>query len=224
MTELSMDDFTAAASDRVTADDLIGGPRVITITGVTGAVEEGKKRAIVNFEGDGGKPFKPCKTMARVMVGMWGKYPSKYIGRSLEIYCDPDVVFGGMATGGVRIKRASHIERDMVFLLSAKKGKKTSITVKPLQALASAKEAPAVKTEPSKAEAWTETHIAAIESAPDAMDLGILEQQAANLLAKLKAAHPNLLAKIDAAKAAKLASFGGDPSAETWRTNVLGAG
>jgi hypothetical protein len=76
----------------------------------------------------------------------------------------------------------------------------------------------------TKAEAWTETHIAAIESAPDAMDLGILEQQAANSLAKLKVAHPELLAKIDAAKAEKLASFSGEPSDETWRTNVLGAG
>ena len=50
----------APRSDQLNADDLIAGPRVITITSVR-AVKDGREtKLVLNYEGDNGKPFKPC--------------------------------------------------------------------------------------------------------------------------------------------------------------------
>ncbi len=131
--DLDLASFAEAKSDQLGGDDLIGGPRTITITGVTGAIEEGKKRAIIHFDGDNGKPFKPCKTMLRLMMAVWGTRARNYVGKSLTVYRDPDVTFGALATGGVRISHMSHMESDTAVILTLKKGKKGVVKVKPLQ-------------------------------------------------------------------------------------------
>jgi hypothetical protein len=213
-----------AKSDQLNADDLIGGPRTITVRKVS-AGESAEQPVNVYYNGDDNKPFRPCKTVRRIMVAMWGADANSYIGRSMTIVRDASVSFGGMQVGGIRITHMSHIDGEQTVVVMKTKGKKAPIKIAPLKVAAKPVDAPApTSADSTKAEAWTASHIAAIESAPDAMDLGILEQQAANGLARLKAEHPELLAKINAAKAAKLASFGGEPSDETWRTNVLGAG
>jgi hypothetical protein len=48
--------------------------------------------------------------MRRVLVAMWGAEASAYVGRSLTLFRDPDVKFGGMETGGIRISHATHID------------------------------------------------------------------------------------------------------------------
>src|SRR4249919_438393 len=98
MSSMDLSPFAEAASDQLTADDLMGGPRTIKITRVVG--DEDTKRVSIYFEGDGGKPFRPCKTVVRVLMALWGKYASEYAGRSVTLYRDPDVEFGGLATGG----------------------------------------------------------------------------------------------------------------------------
>jgi hypothetical protein len=58
-------------SDQINSDDLIAGPLTITITEVS--IRPGTEQPVsINFDGDGGKPYKPCKSMARVMVTCWG--------------------------------------------------------------------------------------------------------------------------------------------------------
>lgn len=127
-------------SDQLNADDLIAGPKTITITGVTGS-ETPEQPVSVAFDGDGGKPYKPCKSMRRVMVHCWGADATQYKGRSMTLYCDPDVTFGGMKVGGIRIGHMSHIDGTHHLMLTASKAKRKPFVVKPLD---TPKAAPAI--------------------------------------------------------------------------------
>src|SRR4051812_13383835 len=100
----------APRSDQMNADDMLAGPRTITITDVRGS-DSPEQPVSVHFEGDDGKPYKPCKSMRRVMVHCWGPDGNTYAGRRLTLYCDQNVQFGGIKVGGIRISHMSHIDR-----------------------------------------------------------------------------------------------------------------
>lgn len=119
-------------SDQANADDFLTGPRTIRITAVT--VKPGEQPVSVHFEGDDGKPYKPCKSMCRVMVNAWGPDSSKYVGRSMTLYRDPAVKWGGMDVGGIRISHLSDIDSPMTMALTAARGSRKPFTVKPLAA------------------------------------------------------------------------------------------
>lgn len=112
-----------AKSDRLNADDLMGGDRVIKVEAVKAGDTPDKVK--VFFEGCDGKPWWPCKTMCRAIVAAWGKYPSNYIGKSIQLFRDPNVVYGGMAVGGVRIRAFSDIDGPLTLMLGEKRGKKS---------------------------------------------------------------------------------------------------
>lgn len=118
-------------SDQLNADDLLAGPRTITIREVK--IAPGTEQPVgVFFDGDGGKPYLPCKSMRRVMVAVWGPDASAYTGRSMTIYRDPTVTWGGMEVGGIRISHMSHIDKTMVIVLTATKKARKPFTVEPL--------------------------------------------------------------------------------------------
>lgn len=118
-------------SDQLNADDLIAGPRTVTITGVRGT-EAAEQPVAINFQGDDNKPYKPCKSMRRVMVHVWGPDAKAYVGRSMTLYCDPNVVFGGMKVGGIRISHMSHMNGPQTMALTATRAKRAPFTVQPL--------------------------------------------------------------------------------------------
>lgn len=122
----------APNSQQLTADDLMVGPLTITITKVS-ASNEKEQPIVINFEGDHGKPYKPCKIMRRVLVHCWGADGARYVGRGMTLYRDPDVMFGGLKVGGIRISHMSHIEQAMTMALTATRGKKSAFTVRPLK-------------------------------------------------------------------------------------------
>lgn len=118
-------------SDQLNADDLISGPRTVTITAVS--VRPGTEQPVaISFEGDDRKPYKPCKSMCRVMVAMWGPDAKEYAGRSMTLYRDPKVKWAGLEVGGIRISHMSHIERDHVMALTETRSSRKPFTVKPL--------------------------------------------------------------------------------------------
>lgn len=118
-------------SDQLNADDLIGGPRTITITKI--AIAESSEQPVsINFEGDGGKPYKPCKSMRRVLVQAWGADGGAYIGRGLTLFRDDKATFGGMEVGGIRISHMSHIKEPITMVLTVSKAKRAPFVVKPL--------------------------------------------------------------------------------------------
>jgi len=126
---VDMSRFIEAKSDQIGADDLIGGPRTFTVRGVT--ANEGEQPVNVWLEGEE-RVFRPCKTIRRVMVAMWGADANQYVGRSMTLFRDAEVQFGGMKVGGLRISHMSHIDgaRDVVVMKA--KGKKAGMKILPL--------------------------------------------------------------------------------------------
>lgn len=119
-------------SDQLNADDLIAGPRTIKIT----AVESGsaEQPVLIRYEGDNGRPYKPGKSMRRVLVAIWGSEGSAYVGRRLTLYCDKTITFGPDTTGGIRISHASDIAEPVEMALTVKRGKRKPFRVEPLPA------------------------------------------------------------------------------------------
>jgi hypothetical protein len=159
----------APKSDQMNADDLIAGPRTIIITGVD--IRPGTEQPVsVHFEDDGGKPYKPCKSMMRVMVHAWGPDAGKYPGHGMTLYRDEGVTWAGMKVGGIRISHMTGIQREMAMALTATKGNKKMFTVRPL-----AKPAPSGAPEPQPEAPrkptvtdWLNALGADLEAAPDA--------------------------------------------------------
>ncbi len=129
---IDMTRFIEAKSDQINADDLMGGPLTIRITGVSAS--ESEQPINVHFEGDNGKAFRPCKTIRRVMVALWGPDASKYVGRAMTLYRDPAVAFGGMQVGGIRVSHMSHIDGEQTVVVMKTKGKRAPMKIKPLAA------------------------------------------------------------------------------------------
>lgn len=130
---LNMTQFIAPKSDQLNADDLIGGPRTITVSRVRASESTPEQPVEIHIEGSD-KPYKPCKSMRRVMVSLWGADASQYVGRSMTLYRDPEVQFGGMKVGGIRIGEMSHIEKDAQLVLTASKTKRAPYMVRKMKA------------------------------------------------------------------------------------------
>ena len=128
-------------SDQINADDLIGGPITITIVAVK--VQPGTEQPVSIDFGDPKKVFRPCKSMSRVMVAAWGPDSSKYAGKSLTLYRDPKVKWGGLEVGGIRISHMSGIDTAMTMALTETKQSRKPFTVKPLASAPQSKPAPA---------------------------------------------------------------------------------
>lgn len=202
-TPLDMTAFIAAKSDQLNADDLMGGPRTITITRVAANEGNAEQPVRVFFEGDDNKPFLPCKSMRRVMVAVWGADAQQYVGRSMTVYRDPEVTWGGMKVGGIRISHMTHIDGEQVMSLMASKKARKPYTVKPLKI-----EQPAADN--SKALEIGGKVLDAVKRAPDADTLDAFMQSKQRTLATLDRDAPDLAAEIRKAADDRRASFGAD--------------
>jgi len=110
-------------SDQLNADQIVSGPIIITVTDVQ--VNSSKEQPVtIHYEGEGGRPYKPGLTMRKVLILAWGHDATQWVGKSMELFHEPSVKFGGELVGGIRISRLSHIERDIKVSLAASKGKK----------------------------------------------------------------------------------------------------
>lgn len=177
----------APRSDQLNADDLIPGPRVLKITGAR-IVKDGRDvKIVINFEGDNGKPWKPCKTMGRAMVMAWAiTDEAQLAGKAVRVYRDPEVKFGDQgAVGGIRISHMSHIDKPVSVKLTVSQGKKGLYTFHPLVAEV---EQPARQTP----DQWLADHLAAIEAADTLDALAEVQQRADKALDKLRDKHPTL--------------------------------
>jgi len=120
---------TMAKSDQMNADDLLAGP----ITGAVTGVRAGSKEQPVQIDLDCWHvPFKPCKSMIRVLAACWGDNARDWIGRSMTVYHDPEVVYGGIKVGGIRISHLSDLSSDMTISLTKTRGKKAPFVVRKL--------------------------------------------------------------------------------------------
>jgi hypothetical protein len=128
-------DITAtleAKSNQLNTDDLIAGPKTITITSVKAGNNE--QPVAVHFDGDQGKPWYPCKSMRRVLVAAWGADASQYVGRRVTLFRDPSVTYGGIQVGGIRISHLSGLGSPLSIALTVTRQKRAPYRVQPLPA------------------------------------------------------------------------------------------
>ena len=115
-------------SDQLNADDLITGPINVTVA----SVRRGSSDQPVVIDIAGMMPYKPCKSMRRVLISAWGQNGSDWIGKSMTLYNDPSVKFGGVALGGIRISHVSHIANAMSMMLTTTRSKRAQYVIQPL--------------------------------------------------------------------------------------------
>jgi hypothetical protein len=127
-------------SDQINAEQLLTGPLTVVVTDVR-VSDSPEQPVTIHYAGDDGRPYKPCKTMRKLMVFAWGQDGSTWAGKSMTLYNDASVRFGGSVVGGIRISHLSHIERDISISLTATKGKKALHTIKLLKTQPAAKTA-----------------------------------------------------------------------------------
>jgi len=120
----------AAKSNQLNTDDLISGPITITISSVSAGSPE--QPVAIGYEGDEGKPWYPCKSMRRVLVAAWGADASQYAGRRVTLFRDPEVMYGGIKVGGIRLSHLSDIDGPLSIALTVTRQKRAPYRVQPL--------------------------------------------------------------------------------------------
>ena len=117
-------------STQINADDLIAGPRTVTIDKVTrGNTEQPVNISLVETPG---RAWRPSKSMRRVLVAAWGPDTTAYTGRRVTLYREPSIKFGREVVGGIRVSHLSHISKPLTVPLTVARGKRETFTVQPL--------------------------------------------------------------------------------------------
>lgn len=129
---LDLTDSIAPRSDQMNSDDLMSGPRTFTIAEVRQGNSAEQPFDFILAEFPKGRPFKPSKTVRRILVMLWGKDASAYVGRRFTLYRDPNVRFGGQQVGGIRVSHMSHIDKAQKLALTETRGKKATHAIEPL--------------------------------------------------------------------------------------------
>lgn len=127
---MDITDTLAPKSDQLDAVDLVGGPQTFTITGVKAgaSAEQPVEVKLAEFP----RVWRPGKSMRRVLAAAWTPHASEWTGRRVTLFCDPDVRFGGIEVGGIRISHMSHLDGPKKVPLLISKGKSAMFIVQPL--------------------------------------------------------------------------------------------
>jgi len=118
-------------SDQLNSEQLLGEPITVTITEVRMG-KSSEQPVVIHYEGEEGRPYLPCLTMRKVLIYAWGADGRQWIGRSITLYNDPSVKFGGEDVGGIRICHLTDIDRDIKVSLTSTRGKKAKHEIKRL--------------------------------------------------------------------------------------------
>jgi hypothetical protein len=171
MTSFDLTESITPRSDQLNAEDMLTGPRTFTISEVRkGSAEQPWDFHLVESPG---KPFRPSKTVLRILATAWGKDASVFVGHRMTLYRDPTVKWGGQEVGGIRVSHLSHITKPLKLALTETKGKRSQHTVQPLP------DAPA----PAQAAATVDELIDAAQKAGSDDELNRIARQAVAALA-----------------------------------------
>jgi hypothetical protein len=118
---MNLSEATLARSDQLNADDLVGGPRTFTVKEVRRG-DNDQPVAIVLEEFPANRPFKPSKTVTRLLSYVWGEETDDWPERPrFTLYRDAKVKWAGQEIGGIRVSHMSHItERKKIALAESK--------------------------------------------------------------------------------------------------------
>lgn len=196
-------------SDQLNADSLLTGPRTITITGVE--VRVGAEQPVtVHYDGEDGRPWKPCKTMSRLLIYAWGPDANAYVGKSVVLYRDPKVKWAGKEEGGIRVLQMSDIPPEkidssgrMVVMLTETRGSRKPHVIMPLVVEQNA-------AKPDPATAWTNAYLAKVAEAATAEALEAFVSEKAAKLSELETKRPDLHQQCVDAVASRREALAGD--------------
>lgn len=128
--ESSLQDTIVPKSDQLNADDLIIGPITVTVEAVK---RSSSPEQPIDINLTGLRPFRPCKSMRRVLISVWGDKGSEWVGKSMTLYRDPSVKYGGVEAGGIRISHVSGIDGEIKLALTTTRAKRALYKVLPLK-------------------------------------------------------------------------------------------
>jgi hypothetical protein len=128
---MDISETLAPRSDQQNFDDYLAGPKILTVTAgaLTGNIEQPLSIEVAEYPG---RPYKPSKSMRRVIAAAWGTETDNYIGRRLKLVGNPNIRYGGKAVGGIEVEAVSHIDNPVTLALTETRGKKRPYTVQPL--------------------------------------------------------------------------------------------
>lgn len=114
-------------SDQLNSEQLVE-PMTFIITNVSrGSAEQ---PISLFYASDPSRPYKPCKTMRKLLVKRWGKNAANWIGKSMTVYNDPEVKWAGEKVGGIRISHMSDLPSEKIEeRLTATRGSKKLYTI-----------------------------------------------------------------------------------------------
>jgi hypothetical protein len=128
---MDITDTLAPKSDQLDAVELAGGPRTVTITSASpGSAEQPVNIHLAEVD----RPWRPAKTVRRLLAAAWGTDTTTWAGRRATIYLDPHVKYAGKEVGGIRVSALSGIDKPLTVPVIETRGKITQITVQPLAA------------------------------------------------------------------------------------------
>ena len=122
-----------AKSDQLNADDLVAGPITVQVEGVN-LTKDPKQPIHIFYYGCENKPFKPCLTVRRILIALWGVDGNQWANKWMNLYVDASVSFGNQKNiGGIRVDAVSHISSTATISLTVRRGMKQHFTIKPIQ-------------------------------------------------------------------------------------------
>ena len=130
---MTLRDTIKPKSDQLNADDLVGTERTIQVEHVE-LVNNPQQPVNIYYFGGDGRPFKPCLTVRRILIALWGDNQDVWPGRFMNLYVDPTVSYGKQKNiGGIRVNAVSHIPSAATLKLTKTRGIKQEFTIQPIQ-------------------------------------------------------------------------------------------
>lgn len=130
-TKLTLRDTIIPKSDQINFDDVMAGPLTVRVTGLAaGSPDQPVIVRVADAETSAPlRDFKPCKSMRRVLIACWGDRGRDWIGRTMRLVGDPNVMFGGVKVGGIRIAAVSGIDAPRRIMLTTTRSKRAETII-----------------------------------------------------------------------------------------------
>lgn len=117
-------------SDQLNFEDVQSSSITATIKAIRAGNSE--QPVLLDLDGFDGRPYKPSKSMRRVLIDGWGTDGHSWVGKSLTLYGDSTIKFGGVAVGGIKVSAMSDVDADFSLMLTTSRGKRSEHRVKRL--------------------------------------------------------------------------------------------
>lgn len=139
---MKLSETIVAKSDQLNAEDLVSGPRIITVTTIKAMPLGNEQPWVIEYEGANGRPWKPSKAAMRILASeeAWGDLDipdgggisNGWAGRQVEVFNNPEVIYAGKKCGGIRVSGMSHIKNAFVARVTERRGSKTEYKIRVL--------------------------------------------------------------------------------------------